>query len=156
MLAVSSLFKRVPWKAIGAFAAVAGVCLGVFLAYRHYTGLVEDNKTLTINNVTLTRSIEDQRLTIERQAEAIEDWSEALADFQRVASELQRAADAARAETRRLNGVFARHDLEALALAKPGLVEGRINAGTDDVLRMLECATGADGADCPRRDSPTG
>ena len=34
--------------------------------------------------------------------------------------------------------IFRRHDLQRLALARPGLIEPRINGGTEDVFRQLE------------------
>lgn len=34
--------------------------------------------------------------------------------------------------------IFRRHDLQRLALARPGLIEPRLNTGTSDVFRQLE------------------
>jgi len=43
-----------------------------------------------------------------------------------------------RRESEKLRDIFAEHDLEKLAKAKPGLIENRVNKGTKDVLRNLE------------------
>ena len=45
-------------------------------------------------------------------------------------SELSEANDEARQEVNQLRNTFARHDLNNLAIAKPGLIEGIVNKGT--------------------------
>ena len=48
-------------------------------------------------------------------------------------SELAQANDEAREEATELRNTFARHDLNNLAIAKPGLIEGIVNRGTRQV-----------------------
>lgn len=148
--------SSVPFKAIGVGLVAGGLALVVFLAYRHYTNLVTENRVLAANNAVLETTIGTQSDTIDAQARALDDWAEAQRELLRAARELQTAASAARAETRRLNDIFSRHDLESLALARPGLIENRINAGTGDAMRMLECSTGAERPDCPDGDTEAG
>jgi DNA repair exonuclease SbcCD ATPase subunit len=45
-------------------------------------------------------------------------------------SELSEANDAARQDVTDMRNTFARHDLNNLAIAKPGLIEGVVNRGT--------------------------
>jgi hypothetical protein len=51
--------------------------------------------------------------------------------------EVEEKAIAANEEKRRLNDLFNDHDLTKLTLAKPGLIERRINSGTSDVWSVL-------------------
>jgi hypothetical protein len=46
-------------------------------------------------------------------------------------------------EMNRYLGIFARHNLSRLAAAKPGLIETRVNKGTQDVFRTIEKDTAA-------------
>lgn len=144
----SKIAGMLPWRAVGVGFAVVGVVAGVYLAYRHYDGLVESNHTLAANNAVLQSSLDLQRSVIAEQADAIGEWKMALEAFQQVASDLQRTSDGARSEVRRLNELFTKHDLERLARQKPALVEGRINAGSDRAMLLLECATAPGGVDC--------
>ena len=48
-------------------------------------------------------------------------------------SELSEANDFARQEVNQLRNTFARHDLNNLAIAKPGLIEKIVNRGTAKV-----------------------
>jgi len=43
-----------------------------------------------------------------------------------------------------LEGLLSRHDLEFLALNKPGLIERRINDATSNVFSDIECSTNPD------------
>jgi len=45
-------------------------------------------------------------------------------------AELSEANDAARQEVTEMRNTFARHDLNNLAIARPGLIEGIVNRGT--------------------------
>ena len=125
------------------------------LGFRHYTSLVDTVAVLTANEALLKRSIDDQGLAIDAQEETIGEWSDAQDALVKRMDEVQRVATAARGETRRLNEIFSDHDLTELARRKPGLIEPRINAGTARALRLLECASGARGEDCPNRHGAT-
>lgn len=126
----------------------AGLASIIGLAYFHYTGLVADRARLEANQATLTLTLARSQEATAAAVEAVGEWKAAS---ERMAQELARLAAVqaeARAEARRLNDLFSRHNLEELARAKPGLVERRVNAGTARALRLLECATGG-GHDCP-------
>ena len=50
---------------------------------------------------------------------------------------LTEANDQAREEVSEMRNTFARHDLNNLAIAKPGLIEGIVNRGTAQVLQQF-------------------
>ena len=85
-----------------------------------------------------------QKQATEAAVEAVAAWKESADELNRRIDEMAKVQLEATAQTRKLNDLFAKHDLQALAAAKPGLVERRVNAGTAAVLRMLEWAAGAD------------
>ena len=70
---------------------------------------------------------------------------EALAGTLEDLSVVQRDANK---ETRRLNGIFSKHDMERLASRRPGLIELRVNDGTAGILKLFSEATS------PRDNSP--
>lgn len=134
------------WKLIlGGVLAVAVVSI-IGVGYMHYQGLVEDNRRLSENNAKLETAVETQQGTIAAQRDAIGQWAEQAARLQASIEEMQAVQRQASQELRRINDIFADHDLTNLSRAKPGLIEPRINSGTADALRMLERVT-AGGAD---------
>ena len=52
-------------------------------------------------------------------------------------ADLSEANEEARQEVTQLRNTFARHDLNSLAIAKPGLIENAVNRGTKQVGRDL-------------------
>jgi len=140
------------WKAMVFGLAALAIVTTIGLAYRHYTGLLDTVATLQTNNELLTAAVDEQNNTIDAQQDAIEEWQTSQDDLLARVEELQQVAIDAGAEVRRLNGIFARHDLTELARQRPGLIENRINDGTDRIGRMLHCATGAEREDCAGRD----
>lgn len=134
--------------AIAGLLALATVTI-IGLGYRHYTQLLDERDTLTTNNAVLETAVETQQTTINVQTAAISEWDAAMAELSSRIEEMERVQHVAAQETRRLNELFSRHDLGRLSLQRPGLVEPRINDGSDRAIRLLECATGAGGADCP-------
>lgn len=130
---------------IGAAIAVALVAV-VAVSYSHYSSLVSDNARQSGEIAKLKEDVareqglvEGYRLTVDKWEAAAAIQAQALADFsnaQREAGVYQKA----------LADVISKHDLGALAKRKPGLVENRVNAGSDRVNRLLESATGANPA----------
>lgn len=121
----------------------------VGFAYLHYTSLVKENATLKASTAKLELAVTQQQLTIDYALSAIQDWKAEVAKMQRTMEALSRVQEEARAPLRRLNDVLARHDLEALTRAKPGLVESRINRGSSELFRLLGDET-AGSEDRPR------
>lgn len=148
MLGFLSLGKVRLALLIGAVVAIAAV-IG-WLAWDNYTLSAQRDSLLQENGAQRT-AIEVQQQTIDDAVGAIEEWREQMTRLQGQLTELARVQQEATSETRRLNDVFARHDLARLARARPGLVERRVNSGTADALRMLEVASGG-GSDKQPRD----
>jgi hypothetical protein len=122
--------------ALWAFAALS---LGsmILLGYRHYSGMVRQGQeqAARVAELEVALAVEQEAVrTLQAQAEELQ------ADLK----EQGRVAQRASAEARRLNAIFAEHDLTRLALAKPGLVERRVNDGTARVGRVLVCLTTPD------------
>jgi len=67
---------------------------------------------------------------IAQQNEQMQDQLESQRQTQALISELSEANDFARQEVNQLRNTFARHDLNNLAIAKPGLIEKIVNKGT--------------------------
>ena len=142
-------------KLIIAGIAVAAIGTIIFLGYTHYTGLVADNAILQANAKVLKTAVGIQSETIDVQTRVLKDWQEAQEDLLENIERMQEVAVSATMQMRLFNDLFAKHDLEKLAHAKPVLLERRLNSGTANILRLLECASGADGADCDAGNSDT-
>ena len=79
--------------------------------------------TIKQQNTQMQEQLEDQRLTQIRIAD------------------LSEANDEARQEVTQLRNTFAKHDLNNLAIAKPGLIERAVNRGTKEVGEALTALT---------------
>ena len=71
--------------------------------------------------------------TIAQQNTQMQEQLESQRQNQALISELSEANDEARQEVNQLRNTFARHDLNNLAIAKPGLIEKIVNKGTAKV-----------------------
>jgi len=81
--------------------------------------------------------IAELSLTLESQNEAIKEATKAHAKAQKELANLQVDFNRTENSKNELAGLLARHDLEKLAKAKPGLVEDIINNGTAKVLQRF-------------------
>ena len=115
-------------------AAAAGL-------YFHYQSVVnERNAALQqVGALTLAKRVQDD--TIAALEANNDEWKQALSDFQATMNEVATNQIKNTEHVRKLENVLSRHDLHALSLAKPVLVERVINNGTRDVFRMFESAT---------------
>lgn len=113
---------------------------GVF--YWHYTTIKSerDAALAQVGALTAAKAVQDQ--TIASLEGAVDEWQAQAERFQATLDKLADAQVAATAEQRKLNDILGKHDLEALSLAKPGLIENRINAGSRNILLEFEKATG--------------
>ncbi|AKQ75791.1 hypothetical protein FDH82_gp01 [Roseobacter phage RDJL Phi 2] len=141
------VFSKMKLAIAGLLVAAMVTIIG--LGYRHYTSLLSERDILKANNAVLETAVGTQQTTIDAQTAAISEWDQALAELSARMEEMERVRHEATQETRRLNALFADHDLRRLSFGRPGLIEPRINDGSDRAIRLLECATGAGGADCP-------
>ncbi|ADK73403.1 hypothetical protein RDJLphi1_gp01 [Roseobacter phage RDJL Phi 1] len=141
------VFSKVKLAIAGLLTVAMATIIG--LGYRHYTSLLSERDILKANNAVLETAVGTQQTTIDAQTAAISEWDQVLAELSARMEEMERVQLAATQETRRLNALFSEHDLRRLSFQRPGLIEPRINDGSDRAIRLLECATGAGGADCP-------
>ncbi len=134
-----SLLSMVPSGAKMALLAAAVVAAGGF--YWHYT-VVKGERDVALTTIGAMQVVKDvQDATIDSQREAINDWARHQVEMQTTLKLLGQTAVAAYQESRKLNNVLAKHNLTKLSLAKPKLIERRINSGTADIIRMLNAAT---------------
>ena len=80
-------------------------------------------QTAVNNQAVLEGAIAQQNTQMQEQLET-------QRQTQALISELSEANDFARQEVNQLRNTFARHDLNNLAIAKPGLIEKIVNKGT--------------------------
>ena len=78
---------------------------------------------------------------IEKQNESIERYLEQQKNQQVQLNQLEADKQAAMKDVNRLRKTFANHDLDQLALAKPGLMQSKINKASARVMTTLEKLT---------------
>ena len=93
--------------------------------------LYNQNTTLKAENQAFELRDQEQKLTIEAQQESFETQTSALNNMTARNAEIE-------GEMSRYLDIFRRHNLNKLALAKPGLIETRVNNGTKNVFDSIE------------------
>ena len=107
--------------------------------------LYGENQTLTQNNAQLQVAIEQQEEAMEAIKESYEKQGESLNALINKNAQIE-------AEAERYMDIFKRHNLNKLAIAKPGLLETKVNRGTKDVFDTIE----NDSRELDSLDDPTG
>ena len=98
--------------------------------------LYNQNQTLTQNNIKLEAAIEQQEEAMEALRESYEKQGKALQNMSRKNAEIE-------AEKAEYLAIFSRHNLDLLAVKKPGLIENRFNDASEAVMEGLEDDTEA-------------
>lgn len=93
--------------------------------------LYNENQTLTENNIKLEAAVQEQQETIAQIQEQYEKQGKSLMQMSRKNAEIE-------AEKAEYLAIFARHNLDNLALRKPGLMENRFNKASEEVMEGLE------------------
>ena len=93
--------------------------------------LYQENVTLKENNFKLEVAVEEQKQTMTVMKEQYETQGKALLNMSRVNAEIE-------AEKAEYLAIFSRHNLDMLALKKPGLIEIRFRNASDAVMEGLE------------------
>ena len=93
--------------------------------------LYQENIKLKENNFKLETAVETQKETMAVMKEQYEKQGEALQNMARVNAEIE-------AEKAEYLAIFARHNLDMLALKKPGLIEIRFRNASEAVMEGLE------------------
>lgn len=93
--------------------------------------LYTENETLKDNNVKLEYALAEQTAAMEAMRESYEKQGKALANMSRVNAQIEQ-------EKAEYLEIFSRHNLDNLALKKPGMIELRFNNASEDVMEGIE------------------
>ena len=93
--------------------------------------LYNENQTLTANNMKLEAAVLEQQAAMEALRESYEKQGQALMNMSRKNAEIE-------AEKAEYLAIFARHNLDMLAIKKPGLIENRFNGASIEVMEGIE------------------
>jgi len=107
--------------------------------------LYSENQTLTFNNMQLEVAITQQEEAMDAMRESYEKQGESLNQMMSRNAQIE-------AEKNRYMDIFKRHDLNKLAIAKPGLLETKVNRGTKNVFDTIE----NDSRELDSLDDPSG
>ena len=126
----------------GKMAVMAAVVVALGMFSWHYTNVKDarDEALAQVGALQVENQIQDQ--TIIAQSNRLQDFVNAQREFQLTLNAMAEAQVEANDTAKELNDVLSEHDLTRLSLAKPNLIERRINDGTLDVFRMFESTTG--------------
>lgn len=119
-----------------ALAVVAIVSAVSFAGYKYVTNMQNTIITLTANNQLLTNTVETQQETIKRSQLAARQSQETARVLTVNLQEAEQGLD-------ELKQKLTNHDLTKLTIAKPGLIENRINNATQELFDRLRSDTGA-------------
>ena len=98
--------------------------------------LYNQNQTLTANNIKLEYAVEEQKQTMAIMKEQYEKQGQALQNMSRQNAQIEK-------EKAEYLAIFSRHNLDLLALKKPGMIELRFNNASEAVMEGLEDDTEA-------------
>jgi len=101
---------------------------------------------LRANAIVLKTEIEEQNKDIDRLLTS-------AANTQNTINELEKAKNESEREVNKLRDTFARHDLDNLALQKPGLIQNRVNKATKRVKDNLIAITDPNQFDIDEEDN---
>lgn len=109
---------------------------GAFYGAKYYY----DSTQAELQRLAAEKEILDSAL--ERQTASFQEIQLQMNKQIELNGELQVNLEKANTGLSELRSIFTRHDLTRLALARPGLIEARINNGTFEVFREIEQTTG--------------
>ena len=93
--------------------------------------LYNENQTLTQNNIKLEADFEEQKQSMAIMKEQYEKQGKALMNMSRQNAQIEK-------EKAEYLAIFSRHNLDLLALKKPGLMENRFNNASEKVMEGME------------------
>ena len=126
-------------KAAGILGILLLASLGAFKLYYD-----KSEAQILALTVQLQQAMNNQQLlenSIAKQNQQITDQLQREKDNQARIGSLTDANNAAQIEVNRLKQTFAKHDLNMLSMAKPGLIERIVNKGTARVGKELQTLT---------------
>jgi len=93
--------------------------------------LYNENVTLKENAIKLESAVAEQKATMAAMQESYERQGQSLSNLQRNYNQIEQEKD-------QYLAIFAKHNFDKLATAKPGLMELRFNNGTQEVFEDIE------------------
>ena len=93
--------------------------------------LYNQNQTLLANNIKLEQAVEEQQQAMDALRESYEKQGKSLMNMSRRNAEIE-------AEKAEYLAIFSRHNLDMLALKKPGLMTNRFNNESQKVMESME------------------
>ena len=93
--------------------------------------LYNQNQTLSANNLALEGAVEEQQAAMTAMKESFEKQGKSLQQMMQKNAQIEQ-------EMNQYLDIFRRHNLNQLAIAKPGMIEKRINEGTAQVFESIE------------------
>lgn len=126
------MFSSIGFKISAVFVVIICVLLGV--GYFYYNSTQKHIQILSDQNARLELSVKMNEQVITRQREAMTRQSEEN-------NRLNQALIDAEQDRNRLLNIFREHDLNDLAVNRPGLIENRINRATRDIFDQIERET---------------
>ena len=112
--------------------AVFGIIGSAIFGAKYYY----DSTQATIQRLSAEKAILDSAL--EQQTASMNQLQAQMEKQNELNTELQISLQEANAGLNEMRSKFARHDLTRLAIARPGLIQTRINNGTVEVFREIE------------------
>lgn len=106
---------------IGGLVVLGGLCYFLY----------NQNETLKENNIKLENAVQAQQEAMDTLRESYEKQGKSLMNMSRRNSEIE-------AEKAEYLAIFSRHNLDMLALKKPGLMTNRFNNGSEKVMEGME------------------
>ena len=93
--------------------------------------LYNQNQVLSANNLALEGAVKEQQAAMDTMRESFEKQGKALNQMSRKNAQIEQ-------EMNSYLDIFRRHNLNQLAVAKPGMIEKRVNNSTKQVFESIE------------------
>ena len=93
--------------------------------------LYNQNQVLSANNLALEGAVKEQQAAMDTMRESFEKQGKALNQMSRKNAQIEQ-------EMNSYLDIFRRHNLNQLAIAKPGMIEERVNNSTKQVFESIE------------------
>ena len=93
--------------------------------------LYNQNQVLSANNLALEGAVKEQQAAMDTMRESFEKQGKALNQMSRKNAQIEQ-------EMTSYLDIFRRHNLNQLAIAKPGMIEKRVNNSTKQVFESIE------------------
>ena len=93
--------------------------------------LYNQNQVLSANNLALEGAVAEQQQAMDAMKESFEKQGKSLQNMMRKNAQIEQ-------EMNQYLDIFRRHNLNQLAVAKPGMIEKRVNNATKQVFESIE------------------